>query len=79
MPRPTVKRTTESKKTFTIVFNFSDSESLKYAKAISIFLGNFNPLREEMTDPDECLRTLTRMKIDGEMDILISKLSKFLK
>ena len=43
-----LKNVKQTKKTFTMIFEFEDFDQLKKLKALSIYLGNLNPLKNEI-------------------------------
>ena len=43
-----LKNVKQTKKTFTMIFEFEDFDQLKKLKALSIYFGNLNPLRNEI-------------------------------
>lgn len=70
-----LKTTKETSKTFTMTFEFNDIDELKKLKALSILLGNFNPMRKEMTNENAILDILKEEKRNGEIINLVSKIS----
>lgn len=77
--RPYLKSTSKTLKTFTMKFEFSTQEELKKLKALSILLGNYNPLRNEMINEDECYKLKEEIQKKGELDWILTQLSRQLK
>ena len=74
-----LKTVKQTKKTFTMTFEFENDRQLKKLKALSILCGNFNPMRKEMNNEyvmDVILRTI---KDTGEFDTIIDAIADNLK
>ena len=74
-----LKTTKETSKTFTMTFEFNDIDELKELKALSILLGNFNPMRKEMTNGNTILDILQEEKENSVLSNIVLKISNQLK
>jgi len=70
-----LKTTKETSKTFTMTFEFNDIDELKELKALSILLGNFNPMRKEMTNGNAILDILQEEKENSVLSNIVLKIS----
>ena len=77
-----LKSTSETKTTFTMVFDLSKEHrhiDIKQLKALSLLFGNMNPLRGELKDIDKCYDEIIAIKNNGEFIDTIYKLSQHFK
>jgi len=74
-----LKSTKITSKTFVITFEYNDVQDLKKLKALSILIGNFNPMRKELIDPNYVAYILEHEKEIGTIDSLIDDIISFIK
>jgi hypothetical protein len=73
-----LKSVTQTERTFTMKFEFSNQEELMRLKALSIILGNFNPLRNEMECEERVNELRKQFAEEGQLENVVNKISKLL-
>lgn len=73
-----LKSVTQTKTTFTMKFEFSNQEELMRLKALSIILGNFNPLRNVMECEERVNELYKKFAEEGQLENVVNKISKLL-
>jgi hypothetical protein len=63
----------------TITLNLSKEFDVKQAKALAILLGNFNPLKSDMINPEECQKVLALKNEQCELENLLFEIVEQLK
>ena len=74
-----LKNVKQTKKTFTMIFEFEDFEQLRKLKALSIYLGNLNPLRKEIKNLDIVVALLEEEEKRNDFAFAINEISKEIK
>ena len=74
-----LKNVKQTKKTFTMIFEFEDFEQLRKLKALSIYLGNLNPLIKEIKNLDIVVALLEEEEKRNDFGWAINEISKEIK
>jgi hypothetical protein len=74
-----LKSVKETAKTFTMTFEFHNQDELKNLKALSILLGNYNSMKDEILEKYSVLEILEQEKEKGSFSFIISNITKCLK
>jgi hypothetical protein len=79
MRKINLKNVKQTKKTFTMIFEFEDFAQLRKLKALSIYLGNLNPMRKEIKNLDYVVELLEEEEKIMNFEFLIREISKEIK
>ena len=71
-----LKNVKQTKKTFTMIFEFEDFYQLRKLKALSIYLGNFNPLRNEIKNLEIVCALLEEEEKRNDFGFAINEIAK---
>ena len=71
-----LKNVKQTKKTFTMIFEFEDFDQLRKLKALSIYLGNFNPLRNEIKNLEIVCSLLEEEEKRNDFGFAINEIAK---
>jgi len=71
-----LKNVKQTKKTFTMIFEFEDFYQLRKLKALSIYLGNLNPLRNEIKNLDIVFSLLEEEEKRNDFGFAINEIAK---
>jgi len=71
-----LKNVKQTKKTFTMIFEFEDFYQLRKLKALSIYLGNLNPLRNEIKNLDIVCSLLEEEEKRNDFGFAINEIAK---
>jgi hypothetical protein len=74
-----LKSVKQTAQTFTMTFEFSNQDELKTLKALSILLGNYNPMKDEIANHYSVIDILQKEKDEGNLYEIINSVSKHLK
>jgi len=71
-----LKNVKQTKKTFTMIFEFEDFYQLRKLKALSIYLGNLNPLRNEIKNLEIVCSLLEEEEKRNDFGFAINEIAK---
>ena len=74
-----LKNVKQTKKTFTMIFEFENLDQLRKLKALSIYLGNLNPLKNEIKNLEIVNSLLKEEQEQNAFGFLINEIRKQIK